>query len=373
MNPFLRLHFSGYKIVWLLLTVFTLSAADVRAQDATPASTDSTEYVKSSWVVLPSLFYSPRTKLGGGGSVRYFPKRVAGQRPSSISASIVYTAKKQLVVSLVPDLFFNNGKSRFFASALYLNFPDVFYGIGNDAPLDASESYTARTSSLLLSGEQEVKPKLSLGLQTWLRHEKVIDADSTGLLFTGTLPGSTSGTAAGVGTFFRWDTRNNFFYTTDGLYVRGSWMFFGSALGGDFRFSRASFDVRRFIPIGWRHVIALRAYTQAVEGNAPFQLLPQAGGRSLMRGYPESRYRDNVLAVLQAEYRLIVMGPIGFVVFGSVGDLQKRYDALGSDKLILGGGPGMRFLINEEGLNFRVDYGIGRDGGSFYFTLGEAF
>ena len=42
-------------------------------------------------------------------------------------------------------------------------------------------------------------------------------------------------------------------------------------------------------------------------------------------------------------------------------------------KLIFAGGPGIRFLLNEEGLNFRIDYGYGRDGGSFYFTLGEAF
>ena len=92
-----------------------------------------------------------------------------------------------------------------------------------------------------------------------------------------------------------------------------------------------------------------------------------------MRGYREGRYRDNVLTVLQAEYRLIVWGPVGFALFGSVGDLQPRYSALGSEKLIFAGGPGLRFLINEEGLNFRIDYGYGREGGSFYFTLGEAF
>ncbi len=337
------------------------------------AEADSALYVKSSWVVLPSLFYSPKTKLGGGGSVRYFPKRKLGVRPSSVSASFVYTARKQLVLSLVPDLFFDGGRRRFFASALYLNFPDVFFGIGNDAPSLESEGYTARTTSLLLSGEQQIRPNLNLGLQTWYRFEKITETDSTGLLATGTLPGSMPGNATGAGLFFRWDTRDNFFYTTDGLYVRGAWMFFGDALGGDYRFSRASMDIRKFWPIGWRHVIAARAYTQAVEGTAPFQLLPQVGGRSLMRGYPEGRYRDNVLAVIQAEYRLIVMGPIGFVVFGSVGDLQRRYDALGSENLVLAGGTGIRLLINEEGLNFRVDYGVGRDGGAFYFTLGEAF
>lgn len=344
----------------------------LKAQTSNPP-VDSTQMVESSWVVLPSLFYSPRTKIGGGGSVRFFPRRPMNVRPSSISATAIYTAKKQLILSIVPDLFFDGGRRRFFANALYLDFPDVFYGIGNDQPLSDSESYTARTSSLLLSGEQKVRPNLSLGLQTWLRHENVTETDSMGVLFDGSLPGSTRGTATGLGTFFRWDTRNNFFYTSDGLYIRGAWMFFGSALGGDFRFSRASFDIRRFIPIGWRHIIALRGYTQAVEGNAPFQLMPNVGGRDLMRGYREGRYRDNVMAVLQAEYRVYIWGPIGAALFASAGDLQRRYSALGSEKIIFAGGPGLRLLINEEGLNFRVDYGIGRDGGAFYFTLGEAF
>ncbi len=357
--------FIGFTALFVVLPV--------KAQDNAVPLADTTNYVASSWVVLPSLFYSPKTKIGGGGSVRYFPKRVAGVRPSSISASAIYTAKKQLILSLVPDLFFNNGRRRFYASALYLNFPDVFYGIGNDLPLSESESYTARTSSLLLSGEQEVWPNLSLGLQTWLRYEKVTETDSLGILFSGELPGSTRGTATGAGLFFRWDTRDNYFYTSEGLYIRGAWMSFGSALSGDFKFNRVSLDIRHFMPIGWRHIIALRAYTQAVEGTAPFQLLPQAGGRSLLRGYPEGRFRDNVMAMLQAEYRLVVWGPVGFVVFGSVGDLQRRYSALGSEKLLYAGGPGLRLMINEEGLNFRVDYGIGQDGGAFYFTLGEAF
>ena len=290
------------------------------------------QYVKASWVAQPSLFRSPRTKLGGGGSVRYFPKREVGVRPSSISASVVYTAKRQLILSLVPDLFFDQGRRRFFASALYLDFPDTFYGIGNDQPLSESEAYSAKTSSLLLSGEQRIRPNLNLGLQTWLRFEKVTETDSLGVLQQGTLTGSTRGTAAGAGLFLRWDTRNNFFYTTDGLYVRGSWMLFGSALGGDYKFSRAALDIRRFIPIGWRHVIALRGYTQAVEGDAPFQLMPNIGGRALMRGYREGRYRDNVMTVLQAEYRVFVWGPIGAALFGSVGDLQRRYSAIGSEK-----------------------------------------
>ena len=356
-----------------VLTISLASIADTYAQETSEEPADSTVWVESNWVVLPSLFYSPRTKIGGGGSVRYFPRRVAGSRPSSVQAAFVYTARKQLILSLIPDFFFDEGRRRVYASLSYLNFPDTFYGIGNDAPLSEAEAYTARTTSMLVSGESEVFSNFSLGLQSWLRHERIAEVEEGGFLDTTPLIGLEKGTAVGAGMFFRWDTRDNYFYTTRGTYVRGSWMLFDPTFGSDYRFSRSSMDIRQFTPIGWRHVIALRFYTQAVEGDTPFQLLPQIGGNSLLRGYREGRYKDNLFAVLQAEYRLFVWGPVGFAAFVAAGDVQPRVADLGSDPLIFSGGPGLRFLLNEDGFNFRIDYGIGRDGGAFYFTLGEAF
>ena len=361
------------KSIVLACLLLMACIPNTHAQSSSEEEQDSTVWVDRSWVVLPSLFYSPRTKLGGGGSVRFFPRRPAGTRPSSVQAAFVYTARRQLILSLIPDFFFDQGRRRITVSALYLRFPDTFYGIGNDAPLDAAEAYTARTVSLLFSGEQEVRPNFSLGIQTWLRHENVTEVEEDGFLDIAAPTGVEKGTAVGAGMFFRWDTRNNYFYTTLGTYIRGSLMLFGPAIGSSYRFSRMSLDVRRFIPLSWRHLVALRFSTQAVEGDAPFQLLPQIGGNSLLRGYRQGRYADNLFAVLQAEYRLYVWGPFSFAAFVAAGDVQRRVSDLGSDPLILSAGPGIRFLLNEEGLNFRVDYGIGRDGGAFYFTLGEAF
>ena len=358
------------SLVLLLILIGPTRSTQGQAPSAQP---DSIEWVDPSWTALPSLFYSPRTKLGGGGSVRYFPRRRVGTRPTNIQFSFIYTARKQLVVSLVPDLFFREKRKRLYISALYLDFPDVFFGIGNDLPRSASESFTSQIASFLVSGEQEIAPNLSLGLQSWIRYEQVSERQEGGFLETGNLVGTDKGTAVGLGTFFRWDTRDNFFYTNHGTYFRGSVMVFPEEIGSDYRFSRITFDVRRFVPLSWRYVVAVRSYTQASTGDTPFQLLPQIGGRSLMRGYAEGRYKHNVLSVVQAELRAFVWGPFGAVVFGSLGDVQQRFSGLGSDTLIAGGGGGLRLLINDEGLNFRVDYGIGRDGGRMYFTLGEAF
>ena len=348
-----------------------LAAANQNPLYSQTHSADSTIWVERSWTALPSLFYSPRTKLGGGGSVRFFPRRLQGTRPTNIQFSFIYTARRQMVISLVPDLYFRKKQRRLFASILYLDFPDVFYGIGNDT--STSEGYTSRTVSFLLSGEQEIMPDLSLGLQTWIRRERVTEVKEGGILADSTLAGSTKGTAVGTGMFLRWDTRDNFFNTYRGVFIRGSWMPFSPVLGSDYTFSRTTIDVRGFIPLNWRYVFAMRSYNQAASGTTPFQLLPQIGGRSLMRGYAEGRFRHQVLSVFQAELRAYVWGPFGAVIFGSLGDVQQRIGDLGSDPPIAAGGAGLRLLINDEGLNFRIDYGVGRDGGGFYFTIGEAF
>lgn len=361
------------------ILIAPLTEASAQTESATQ---DSVIWVERSWTALPSLFYSPKTRIGGGGSVRFFPRRVQGTRPTNILFSAIYTARKQMVISFVPDIFFKEKKRRLYVSALYLDFPDFFFGIGNDTEINGIDeatgltetaSYTANTASFLVSGEQEIMPNVSLGLQSWLRYEKISEIQDSTILASNTLTGSDRGKAVGAGIFLRWDTRDNFFYTYSGNYVRGSFMHFPSEIGSDYVFSRATLDLRKFFPLSWRYIVALRTYNQAAIGDAPFQLLPQVGGRSLMRGYREGRYKHNVLSVFQAEFRAYIWGPISAAVFGSVGDVEQNYGQLWSDTPIFAGGAGLRLLINDEGLNFRVDFARGREGNQFYFTLGEAF
>ncbi len=342
-----------------------------RVAEAQPR--DSSDVIKRSWVVLPSLFYTPRTKIGGGGSVRFYPERLRGERPSVVQASFVYTQRRQMIASLSPDLFFDGDRRRVFGSFLFFNFPDRFYGIGNDQPLSASESYTARTASALVGGEQEVAPAFRIGAMAWVRHEQLRDLEDDGTLIAGTLTGSRRGWVVGPGAFLRWDTRDHLFYPTSGSYARLSWMYFDPAFGSDYRFSRAGLDVRTFWWLGWDQIIAVQFQGLAVEGATPFQLLPEIGGSELVRGYPQGRYKDRVMLALQAEYRLWVYGPIGFNVFGAMADLQPAFRSVGSDPFVFAGGLGLRFLMNEQGVNFRIDYAWGREGGTLYMSVGEAF
>lgn len=334
---------------------------------------DSTDLIKRSWVALPSLFYSERTKIGGGGSVQFFPERRRGMRPSVVQASVVYTQRRQTIVTLAPDFFFDGDRRRAFGTLLFFHFPDRFYGIGNDQPLSTSEGYTSQVISVLVGGEQEVAPGFRVGLMGWVRRERLSDLEADGILAGGGLPGTTRHLVVGPGAYVRWDTRDDLFYPSRGYFARLSWMHFDPAYGSDFRFGRGGIDLRSFWSLGWEQVLAFQLQGLVVSGDAPFQLYPEIGGSELLRGYAQGRYKDRLMAALQAEYRLWVWGPVGFTLFGALADVQPAFRRLASDPFIASGGAGFRFLMNEQGVNFRVDYGWGRDGGALYVSVGEAF
>lgn len=94
-----------------------------------------------------------------------------------------------------------------------------------------------------------------------------------------------------------------------------------------------------------------------------------------MRGYYQGRYRDNNMAVIQAEYRIPLFWRFGAVAFGDIGNVAPAPGQLNFTDLKYSYGGGLRVAMNKaEKLNLRGDFGINAKGtGGFYLQLGEAF
>ena len=89
---------SLFLFLILLNTVYT---ADVFGEEAEEAKS-------SGFTVLPGIWYTPETKLAGGGQVMYYFRSEADERKSrlsSIPVGITYTQKKQIAVGMNPDLY----------------------------------------------------------------------------------------------------------------------------------------------------------------------------------------------------------------------------------------------------------------------------
>ena len=81
----------------------------------------------------------------------------------------------------------------------------------------------------------------------------------------------------------------------------------------------------------------------------------------------------------QAEYRLVIpkpglLGRFGVVAFGGFGGVGSKFTDISISDMLPAGGGGIRFrLTKNHPINFRIDYGIGKAGGSLTMGVGEAF
>jgi outer membrane protein assembly factor BamA len=340
---------------------------------------DSTAAPRNTLVPLPVLFYQPETKLGFGVAATYY-FRTSGPdpeaRPSTLTPLLVYTTNKQVIALIAGEVYASKEQYRFEFEGGYTLFPTSLWGIGNDTPDDAEEDYTPRRVSLALRAQRQVFPGWYVGLNMPMGYRSLEETDSSGAIESGSIPGAADGWAIGAGLMITWDTRSSSVYPRSGSLNRLVATLHSSVFGSDYDFASVALDLRRYLPLLSSHVLALRGFGVASAGVPPFDMTPQLGGDTLLRGFFAGRYRDRQLLAFQAEYRLPVwwrIGAVGFVGAGQVADVFSEFEF---GKFHANAGLGVRFLLSQtEGLNIRADWGWGLDRRSsgFYLSLGEAF
>jgi outer membrane protein assembly factor BamA len=325
------------------------------------------------WTILPVVFHTPETGTGGGMAGAYYFKDRVEAKPSSIGWVTFYTEKKQVILVLSPELYLSGGSRRFLTDVEYRDYPNVFYGIGSGTHEDDEEDYTEKSFELEVSYEMELRRNLRIGPILGFRRSHITEVEEEGRLASGRIPGVEKHRRASVGLVLVHDGRDNILYPMRGSYLRVSTNYSGDATGSDYRYSRHTLDLRHFLGLGSRQVIGLRAHFTAAEGSSPFQALPGLGGDKMMRGFTRGRFRDNLACVGQAEYRLKIKWRVGLAAFAALGAVAGDIDGFTESKMRFSGGTGIRFRLNDEGLNLRLDVGFTEEGSGFYFIAGEAF
>jgi outer membrane protein assembly factor BamA len=221
---------------------------------------------------------------------------------------------------------------------------------------------------------RDVRPGLKLGGGVSLGTSSITEVEPGELLATGLVPGSGGGQVLGAGFTARYDTRNNVSYPVRGVFHQLSWRLYDAVLGADYSLNTTSLDLRGYLPLGDRRVLALRALGVANGGTVPFQVMPALGGDQLMRGYFGGRFRERQLVAGQAEFRTYVWKRLGLAAFGAVGQVARDLDGLGMGRFHYSYGAGLRILlIKQEQMNLRMDFGFGEDQSGFYLGFAEVF
>lgn len=365
-----------YRPILLLsfLLLFSTSSLARQVEDSSSVAVpDTITRGKVSKIILPAVFYTPETRIGGGGAAGLYWTSTPDGPTSSVLAALIYTQRSQITASVAPDLYLAGDRYRLSGAMAYFDFPDHFYGVGQDTPESAKEEFSARTFETMLRFQWKLAPGLRLGPMYYLRYRDFYKVEEGRSIDSGMLVGTDGGLSSGAGFSLEWDRRDSQFYPTRGTYAILEGALFDGMLGSDYDFTRLSADVRVFRPVRRRHVLAFQGVAAVSGGTVPFHLLPGVGGQNMLRGYYDGRYRDNLMAMVQAEYRFPVWKRLGAVVFAGAGNVSSRFDNFALDDLKYGGGAGLRYRVSPEGVNIRLDYAVTPISSGMYITIQEAF
>ncbi|PHI20395.1 hypothetical protein CEQ90_08015 [Lewinellaceae bacterium SD302] len=333
-------------------------------------------------VFAPILYFEPNTSLGFGFGARLlFKTKGSGPetRTSNIPIGISYTLNNQVFFTSGYTIFFPEEKWLVRGNLNYTDFPQTYYGVGNGTRDEDGIEITFQQILIepILLRQVVSNVFVGGGLRYNRYYNNELLEDTGDLLAGASLEDTLGSTSAGLELAASFDNRDNVVNATRGIFAEFTQGFYGEALGGTNVFRLSKLDLRTYARTGERSVVGGQFFLRHSTPGAPVQELSALGGQDLLRGFPEFRFRDNLAAYAQVEYRWQTWKNVGFVAFtgaGQVGSSSSRL-ALGQMRYNVGGG--LRVLIiPQENINLRVDYGYGfgaSTGTGFYLGLGEAF
>jgi hypothetical protein len=336
------------------------------------------------FVITPLVSYQPETLWGFGVAGAYYIKTKKKEgRTGIIGFNSAYTLKKQFNFNINSTVYFGKNQKWFlYANVGYRHFPDNFYGIGNKygnllltsnnklAPIP----HNSNNFYLTLQPQRYVFGNWILGSNVTLRWEN-INGLNKNIEQRYAIKGLDNYLMVGVGEVLSYDSRNNFFYPSKGMFFKYVVSHYEPFIGSSYRMTKVQVDYRQYLKIYREFIFAYQFISECVIGHdKPFQMLPTLGGSDILRGVREKVWRDDMMAALQAELRIPIWKIFRASVFCSMGDVYnfKKWEFTMPK---IGYGVGLRVQFNKSKANLRFDVAKQNYSKDFayYITVNEAF
>ncbi|MBQ7530131.1 MAG: BamA/TamA family outer membrane protein [Paludibacteraceae bacterium] len=365
----------GILLVWANLFGWSVAQGESIQKDVE-------EVAVLNWPVMavPVVNYTPETGWEFGAAAQAYFK-LFNPRTSIIQVDGAYSLNRQWYANLQGTLYMGTllpWMLQFRAG--YRNYPDVYYGIGNQP--DRSGTY-ARLGTHYESQRAYafVQPLVHVGKDWYIGPHAEVMWENT--LMQGD-DESTRVLMPGIGITAQFDTRDVVYYPSRGMFFKASITHYNRWWGATSGLTRGSFNWRQFIPFGkyvvWCYEVRADMALSLTPKNTPFQMLPTFGGQDLVRGIPYGMFRDNTMLAVQTELRFPIWRWIRACVFAGMGDVND-YTHWQWARPKVGYGLGLRLTINKAKVNIRADVArnnifpswLDINGYGFYLTATEAF
>jgi hypothetical protein len=189
-------------------------------------------------------------------------------------------------------------------------------------------------------------------------------------LFPG-LPNRTAVTISAPAAILEYDSRDNLFTPTRGLYSETSYLVSRDAFGATVDFERLRQILLAWQPLPHDITLGARADYSWASANTPFFLRPYIQ----LRGVPAMRYQGDEVALLELEARWQFFGRWSVVPFAGVGATHLRHSLSDSNGQTVGsGGIGFRYeLARKFGLHVGLDVAHSPGTNAVYIQIGNAW
>ncbi len=362
-----------HLVAIVLATItFGVASGEAKSGNAGP-DTASIQLKKNDFSWFPIVFWTPETKFLGGVVVSYvIPHADDTNRPTEISVPFIYTQKQQVMSGLEFNHYWDREDNHIAVSTEYVKMLDEYYGVGNALPESNREKFTPASFSTVVRYDHRLVSRFYVGVKFDFNSYRVAEAGNGSLVENLNLKNAV--VTSGAGPTVTWDTRSSEIYPRRGSYHQVSVVPFHRVFGSEKDFTSTTVDLRHYIPLFTKHVLALQAYGNFISGHAPVNRLALLGGNNVMRGYYPGRYRDHDYIAVQAEYRLPLAWRFGMTAFGGWGDVAHRVNEFSARDMKYTAGLGIRFALDRtNNRNIRLDLAFGKNSAHPVISIGEAF
>lgn len=323
---------------------------------------------------VPIVVTEPAVGYGGGGVGMFLrPRREAGDegwaRPD-ISAIGGAATQNGTWAGFAGDASrWLDGRLRTLVGAGTGQVNLDFYGLGDASSLNRALSYSLQFSGAVAQANWQLAPK-----SPWAVGMRYVYADVDPTLRDDPLFPQLAQRArvkiSAPSAILEYDSRDNVFTPTRGIYAESSWMASRESLGATADFERFEQVLIGWIPATDRVTLGARGlYTWSSDGT-PFFLRPFVQ----LRGVPAMRYQGDQAASLEVEARWQVYGRWSVVGFGGAGTTRTEGRFFTATQDVGSGGAGFRYEIASKfGLHVGIDVAHSPGTNAFYFVVGNAW
>ncbi|QYJ94275.1 BamA/TamA family outer membrane protein [Shewanella spartinae] len=331
---------------------------------------------------LPTAYYTPEKKFGVGLLMVGLYKTDGAapeEQPSSLVLNSFVSMNNSYGVEVENMTFFNGGKQRLLLGLELHNEASVYYGRGiADGNIDSNHhEFDEQLYSFTPRWMTQVADNYFVGVgadftyasaDKFTRVEGDIPLPSDGIL--------PSNFSSGLVVTSIYDSRDYRLNATKGWLLQlDAGLYQNSEYDS---FAKYDLELANYIDLSTTSLlsqmpglIAWQVQGHFTSGDVPWNMLPDLGGSSAMRGYIKGRYRDKQMMMGQVEYRLPIFQRYGMVFWGGVGSVADKVSDL-NDELLTSYGTGFRLKIKDN-INLRLDVGVGENETNFYLNVNEVF